>query len=168
MREFPLVIFTTAYSEYALEGYRLNVVDYLLKPYTFDRFFQAVTKAREIYTSKLSIERNNGTSGMFVRQGNTFRRIEPEQILYAEGMQNYIKLYLVNEMIVIHQTMISLEGMLPPDKFFRIHRSYLVNTGHISSISGNRLFINNTELPISAQRMEGFLNNVVYKNLLSK
>jgi len=164
----PLVILTTAYSEYALEGYRLNVVDYLLKPFTFNRFFQAVTKARDIYTSKLSVERNNGSTGMFVRQGNTFRRIEPEQILYAEGMQNYVKLHLAGEMIIIHQTMTSLEGMLPAGKFFRIHRSYLVNIEHISSVSGNRIFINDTELPVSAQRMEDFMHNVVYRNLISK
>lgn len=164
----PLVILTTAYSEYALEGYRLNVVDYLLKPFTFKRFFQAAIKARDLYTSKLSVERTNETSGMFVRQGNTFRRIEPEQILYAEGMQNYVKLYLTGEVMVIHQTMISLEGMLPANKFFRIHKSYLINIDHISSISGNRIFINDTELPLSAQRMEDFLNSVVYKNLISK
>lgn len=164
----PLVILTTAYSEYALEGYRFNVVDYLLKPFTFKRFFQAAIKARDLYTSKLSVERTNETSGMFVRQGNTFRRIEPEQILYAEGMQNYVKLYLTGEVMVIHQTMISLERMLPANKFFRIHKSYLINMDYISSISGNRIFINNTELPLSPQRMEDFLNSVVYKNLISK
>ena len=163
----PLVILTTAYSEYALDGYRLNVVDYLLKPFGFNRFFRAATKAKDIFTSRLSTGPNHN-AGLFVRQGAKFRRIGPEQILYAEGMQNYVKLHLEDETIVIHQTMSSLESMLPPSQFFRIHRSYLVNTGHISSVSGNRVFIQHVELPISAQRMDFFLNDIVFKNLISK
>ena len=163
----PLVVLTTAYSEYALEGYRLNVVDYLLKPFGFNRFFQAASKARDIFTSRLSVGQNNNT-GLFVRQGGTFRRLAPEQILYAEGMQNYVKLHLADEAIVIHQTMNSLESMLPAEEFFRIHRSYLVNTSHITSIAGNRVFVKNTELPISAQRIDHFLKNIVFKNLISK
>lgn len=164
----PLVILTTAYSEYALDGFRLNVADYLLKPFTFARFFQAVSKARDIFFSKVSVEQPAGNCGMFIRQGDTFRRIEPEQIRYAEGMQNYVKLHFADEMAIIHQTMSSLEEMLPSSKFFRIHRSYLINIDYISSISGNRVFVKGSALPVSAQRMEDFLNKVVYKNLISK
>lgn len=164
----PLVILTTAYSEYALDGFRLGVVDYLLKPFTFARFFQAVSKARDIFFSKVSVEQSAGSCGMFIRQGDTFRRIEPEQIRYAESMQNYVKLHFADEMVVIHQTMSSLEEMLPSHKFFRIHRSYLINIDYIDSISGSRIFVKGTPLPLSAQRMEEFLNKVVYKNLISK
>lgn len=166
----PMTVFTTAYSEYALEGYKLNVVDYLLKPIGFQRFFQAVTKAREIFTSRLLLKDYfvENSSGMYIRQGDSFRRIDWKEILYAEGMQNYVKLHFKNETLIIHQTMTSLEEMLPNSSFFRIHRSYLVNIQCIDSISGNRLFIAGHELPISAPKMNELLQTVVYKNLISK
>ncbi|MCD8101618.1 MAG: LytTR family transcriptional regulator [Alistipes sp.] len=118
--------------------------------------------------SRLSAGREDGRAGMFFRQGNTFRRVDPGQIVYAEGMQNYVKLHLAGESIVIHQTMSSLEGILPAGSFYRIHRSYLVNVDHIATVSGNRVFIGGTELPVASQRMEGFLENVVLKKLISK
>ncbi len=163
----PLTIFTTAYSEYALDGFRLQVVDYLLKPISFKRFFQASMKALEL--AKL---RNQGeeqeNSNMFVRQGDSFVRIVWSDILYVESMQNYAKLHFKDKTLTIYQTMISLEEMLPKDSFFRIHKSYLVNILHIDLITGNRLLIDGNELPISRQRKEELLNTVVYKNLISK
>lgn len=163
----PLTIFTTAYSEYALDGFRLQVVDYLLKPISFKRFFQASMKALEL--AKL---RNQGeeqeNSNMFVRQGDSFVRIVWNEILYVESMQNYAKLHFKDKTLTIYQTMISLEEMLPKDSFFRIHKSYLVNILHIDLITGNRLLIDGNELPISRQRKEELLNTVVYKNLISK
>jgi DNA-binding LytR/AlgR family response regulator len=166
----PLTILTTAYSEFALEGFRLNVVDYLLKPYTFQRFVQAAQKAVDLYKSRLLIEKNDTdkTEDMYIRQGDSFQRINWNDILYAEAMQNYLKLHFADKMFVIHQTMTSLEEMLPKDLFFRIHNSYLVNVSQIDRINGGRLFVNGNELPISKHRKEAFLNSVVYKNLMSK
>lgn len=164
----PLVVLTTAYSEYVLDGYRLNVVDYLLKPIAFQRFFRAASKAHDIFTSQLAVGQGSTNPEMFVRQGDSFRKIDAGQILYAEGMQNYVKLHLGKETLVIHQTMASLEEMLPANRFYRIHRSYLVNISHIGSVSGNRVFVGGTELPVSSQRMGEFLGSVVYKNLISK
>lgn len=166
----PMTILTTAYSEYALEGFRLNVVDYLLKPIAFQRFFQAAAKAREIFWSQVSSRNNedNTSSDMYIRQGDAFVKIATKDILYVEGMQNYLKLYFRDKALVIHQTMMSLEELLPKDLFFRIHRSFLVNTSHINSISGGRLWVNGKELPVSNQRKEKLLDTIVYKNLISK
>lgn len=166
----PLTIITTAYSEYALDGFRLHVVDYLMKPIAFQRFFQAATKAQEIFRSQLIRESGyeETASNMYVRQGDSFLRIAWEDILYAEGMQNYVKLYFKDKVLTIHQTMIFLEEMLPKASFFRVHRSFLVNISHIDSICGGRLFIGGKELPISKQRREELLDTVVYKNLISK
>ena len=166
----PLTIITTAYSEYALEGYRLNVVDYLLKPISFQRFFQAVTKAQGIFKSSISVqqETESATSDLYVRQGDAFRKILREDIMYVEGMQNYLKIYLKGEVLVIHQTMTSLEEMLPKDMFFRIHRSFLVNISHINTISGGRIVVGGKELPIASARKDELLKSVVYKNLISK
>lgn len=166
----PLTILTTAYSEYALEGFRLHVVDYLLKPIAFQRFFQAAHKARDLFRSQILLQKDNDDpkSSMYVRQGESFLRIEWEDIMYVEGMQNYLKLYFKTKTLVIHQTMSSLEDMLPSESFFRIHRSFLVNISCIDSISGGRIFINGKELPISKQRRDELLSTVVYKNLISK
>ena len=166
----PLTILTTAYSEYALDGFRLHVVDYLLKPYTFQRFIQATQKAVELFRSRLILENEDGGKkiDMYIRQGDTFQRINWEDILFAEAMQNYVKLHFKEKTFVIHQTMTSLEDILPKDYFFRIHNSFLVNVSRIEIISGGRLFVNGQELPISKHRKEAFLNSIVYKNLISK
>lgn len=166
----PLTILTTAYSEYALDGFRLHVVDYLLKPYTFQRFIQATQKAVELFRSRLILENEDGGKkiDMYIRQGDTFQRINWEDILFAEAMQNYVKLHFIEKTFVIHQTMTSLEDILPKDYFFRIHNSFLVNVSRIEIISGGRLFVNGQELPISKHRKEAFLNSIVYKNLISK
>ena len=169
--EAPLTILTTAYSEYALEGYQLNVVDYLLKPISFQRFFQAVTKAAHTFRTQLLLQ-NNGieetTRGMYIRQGDAFTQISWKDILYVEGMQNYLKLHFKSKTLIIHQTMTSLEEILPQSAFFRIHKSFLVNLSHIDSIAKGRVFINGKELPVSALRREELLQTVVYKNLISK
>lgn len=166
----PLTIITTAYSEYALDGFRLNVVDYLMKPIAFKRFFQAASKAQNMFQSRLILKSGNDEtkSNMYIRQGDAFQRIIWENILYVEGMQNYLKLHFKDRVLTIHQTMISLEEILPKDSFFRIHRSFLVNMAHIESIAGGRLFINGKELPISKPRREELMKTVVYKNLISK
>jgi len=161
----PLTILTTAYSEYALEGFRLQVVDYLLKPITFQRFFQAALKAHEIFKLKNNEELD---THMYVRQGDSFVKIVWVDILYVESMQNYLKLHFKDKVITIHQTMTSLEDMLPKDYFFRIHKSYLVNISQIDLISGGRIFVNGKDLPVSRQRKEELLNTVVYKKLISK
>ncbi|MDH6303959.1 DNA-binding LytR/AlgR family response regulator [Parabacteroides sp. PF5-5] len=166
----PLTILTTAYSEYALDGFRLHVVDYLLKPYTFQRFIQATQKAVELFQSRLILEKedSNKNIDMYIRQGDAFQRINWEDILFAEAMQNYVKLHFRDKTFVIHQTMSSLEDILPKEYFFRIHNSFLVNVSRIETVSGGRLFINGQELPISKHRKDAFLNSVVYKNLISK
>lgn len=166
----PLTIITTAYSEYAVEGFRLHAVDYLLKPIAFQRFFQAVSKAQTMFRSQLVLkqEHEGAKSDMYIRQGEAFVRIEWEDILYAEGMQNYVKLYFKDRVLTIHQTMTSLEEILPKDHFFRIHRSYLINIAHIHKILGGEVVINGTSLPIAKPKRQDLLNAVVYKNLISK
>lgn len=165
----PLTILSTAYSEYALDGYRLNVIDYLLKPISFQRFFQAVQKAQEIFLTQFLLQNvEDSRPNLFIRQGDAFQKINCEDILYVEGMQNYLKLHFKEKTFVIHQTMASLEEILPKDTFFRIHKSYLVNTTHIDTVCGGRLFIEKEEIPISKNKKEDFLNTVIYKKLVSK
>lgn len=165
----PLTIFTTAYSEYALDGFRLNVVDYLLKPVGFQRFFQAAEKALALFQTHLSPSKGDEKSSeMYIRQGDSFIKIVWEDILYVESMQNYLKLHFGEKSFVIHQTMASLEELLPREAFFRIHKSYLVNVSHIDLISGGRVFVQGKELPLSKHRKDELLNSVVLKKLISK
>jgi DNA-binding LytR/AlgR family response regulator len=166
----PIVILTTAYSEFALDAFRLNVADYLLKPYTFQRFFQATQKSVELFKSqRLSNDTSIDKSmDMFIRQGDSFQKINCNDILIIEAMQNYLKIYLKNNKFVIHQTMSTIEEILPKDIFFRIHNSYIVNVNHIESVGKTKLIINRKEIPISKYRKEAFMNSVVYKKLISK
>lgn len=166
----PLCILTTAYSEYALEGFRLQVVDYLLKPIAFNRFYQAVNKAQQQFIISEKLKKNTSLDEpfLYVRQSDTFIKVSWVDILYIESMQNYTRLHFKDKSLIIHQTMKAIEESLPSDHFFRIHKSYLINITHIDMISGGRLFINKIELPISRTRKEELLNQVVYKKLISK
>lgn len=166
----PLCILTTAYSEYALEGFRLQVVDYLLKPIAFNRFYQAVNKAQQQFIISEKLKKNTSLDDpfLYVRQSDTFIKVSWVDILYIESMQNYTRLHFKDKSLIIHQTMKAIEESLPSDHFFRIHKSYLINITHIDMISGGRLFINKIELPISRTRKEELLNQVVYKKLISK
>lgn len=172
LKQPPLTIITTAYSEYAIEGYRLQVLDYLLKPIPFNRFYQAATKAYKIFEmerhSRLVTEENKAEV-MFIRQGDSFEKITSEEILYIEGMQNYAKLFFKNNSVrVIHQTLISLEELLPKSNFFRVHKSFIININFIESLQGNRVFIGKKEIPVSRLKKEDLLQNIIYKNLISK
>ncbi|UTX47404.1 LytTR family DNA-binding domain-containing protein [Chryseobacterium sp. MA9] len=166
----PLCILTTAYSEYALEGFRLQVVDYLLKPIAFNRFYQAVNKAQQQFIISEKLKKNTSLDDpfLYVRQSDSFIKVSWVDILYIESMQNYTRLHFKDRSLTIHQTMKAIEESLPSDHFFRIHKSYLINITHIDMISGGRLFINKIELPISRTRKEELLNQVVYKKLISK
>lgn len=166
----PLTIMTTAYSEYALEGFRLNVVDYLLKPISFQRFFQAVQKARESYAAQLVLHQNQEKNGddIYIKQGDSFLRLLWNDIYYIEAMQNYIKIHMKDKVHLVHQSMNAAMNMFPSKAFFRIHKSYLINLSHIERIHGGRVHIKGDELPLSKYRREELFSTVVNKKLLSR
>lgn len=166
----PMTIFTTAYSEYAVDAFRLQVVDYLLKPIDFKRFFQATQKAKEMYHTHLMLKSNaeNTKTEVYIRQGDCFQRIDWRDILFVEGLQNYLKLHFQKTTLIIHQTMTSLEEMLPKEYFFRVHRSFLINLSYIQKIRGNMVYIDGTIIHIAKPRKEDLLKSVVYKSLISK
>lgn len=134
----PLVIFTTAFSEHAVEGFELNAVDYLLKPISVDRFMKAVNKAEEVFKKKGA---GSGTSEsdeyMFVKADKKLIRVNFEDIIYIEGLKDYVMIKLANSRIITLQTMKSLEAKLPSKYFKRIHRSYIMNTKKIKAVMGN-------------------------------
>src|SRR5689334_11473004 len=144
----PLVILTTAFPEYALEGYELDIIDYLLKPVAFDRFLKAVQKAREYAELK---ERKSGadTSYLFVRSDKRIEKIELKDILYIEGTGNYVTIYTDKKKILAYLTLKGLESQLPSGEFIKIHHSFLVGFSKIDAIEGNQIKIRDKALSIS-------------------
>jgi DNA-binding LytR/AlgR family response regulator len=141
----PLVVFTTAYSNYAIESYELNVVDYLLKPISFDRFLKAVNKATEQielhhkaeHTNEETHQEPDGPDHFFVKSDKKFVRIKYNDILYIEGLKDYVIIRMDQSRVITLQTMKSLEDRMPSQFFRRIHRSYIVNVDKITAIDGN-------------------------------
>ncbi len=159
------IIFTTAFSEYALEGYRVDALDYLLKPITYTNFLVATKKALKWFEMKQSSsEKDVSTTNeqqeeqMFVKADHKLIRILFKDILYIEGWKDYVKIHLKNKPhpILSLMSMKGLEETLPPTKFIRIHRSYIIQKNKIDSISKNRVKIGDKELPIGESYKEEF------------
>lgn len=143
----PLVIFTTAYSEYAIDGFNLNAVDYLLKPFTYERFIIAINKAITFLKSSVKISENTHLS---IRADYALHKIPFDTILYFEGYDDYVKIHIVDQKtIVARVTMKSIMEKLDEDKFIRVHRSYIVSLDKIKSIKSKSLFIDSAEIPVS-------------------
>lgn len=145
----PSVIVTTAYEEHALEGYQLNVVDYLLKPFSLDRMVQAINKA--IDRKQLPDKSNKGDTPQhrfFVKGDKKHHQILSDDILYIEGFGNYTKLILKEETLVSHNNISHYESFLPQDHFMRVHRSFIIALDKIKLIEGNRIWIQEHMIPI--------------------
>jgi DNA-binding LytR/AlgR family response regulator len=157
----PMVIFTTAFPNYALQGFELDVIDYLVKPYPFDRFLKAVNKARDLFLLKTRIyETNSKPDHFFVKAGNKLERVDFNSIRYIEAMENYMVIHTDMGHLVTLLTMKAIEDELPGDAFIRIHKSYIVNKNRVRSIDGNEVIVENKKLPISRQKKQEVLNRI--------
>jgi two-component system LytT family response regulator len=157
----PYVVFTTAYSEYAVEGFQVEVTDYLLKPITFSNFLKAANKVKNLIelTANNQKETVKTTANhLFVKSEYKLIRIELDDIKYIESQHEYIKIYLSNNTAVMTQLSLkSIEEQLPPGRFMRVHRSYIVNLAKISVIERNRIvFDGKIYIPVSDQYKEKF------------
>ena len=159
------LIFTTAYEKYALEGFKLNAIDYLLKPYSYQEFLTAVSKAKK----QLELERGAATSVeannqfLFLKSEYKIRRINFDDILYIEGMKDYVKVFLAHEEkpVLSISSVKAVEEKLPADHFMRVHRSFIVNLDKIEVIERSRIVFGKTYIPVSDQykdKFQEFLN----------
>jgi len=166
----PIVIITTAYPTYAIEGFQLNVLDYLLKPITFDRFFRSVTKAKDYYhlITRSSPSAGSTADYFFIRCGSKYEKIFFNQILYVEGMQNYITIYTEKGKYITLLYLKNLEQNLDPQSFIRVHKSYIVSIDKIEAIEGNEIFIQSQRIPMSRNYREEVLQRVVTNKLWDK
>jgi len=162
MQQSPKVIVTSAYKEFALEGYELNVADYLLKPFSFERFLKAMNKVRDtpVPTIIPSPEENKKTS-FFLKGDKKMHQIHTDDILFIEAYGNYTKVFVGEEMIISHEKISSLEALLPASHFLRVHKSFIIATNKIKMIEGNRITIGAHFIPIG----QTYKNNL--KRLLS-
>lgn len=165
----PKIVFTTAYEKYALEGFKLSAIDYLLKPFSYEEFLKAAGKARkqsELEANSLpSIEANN--QFLFLKSEYKIRRINFNDILYIEGLKDYIKVYTVGEEkpVLSLNSIKSLEQKLPEEKFMRVHRSFIVNLDRIDTIERSRIIFGKTYIPVSDQYKDKF-QDYLDKNFL--
>ena len=153
----PKVIFTTAFRGYALEGYELNVIDYLLKPITFDRFFVSIEKFKQLHSQKI-IEKPNTENHIFVSSGSKNIKIIFDAILYIESLKDYITIHLENKKSHhLKYNISAFEKLLSPD-FIRIHRSYIIHVKKLAAYSKNEVEIDAIEIPIGSSYKENWLD----------
>ena len=163
LRNVPKIIFTTAHKEYAHEGFDLDVIDYILKPIRFDRFLRAVNKAfpqqHETETGAAPAGYANKFASPFIylRVDRKMSKILLDDVLYLESDKDYLKVFTANATIISRQTISSVEAMLPENKFFRIHRSYIVSLDKVRSFTNEIVEIGNKELPIGKLYRNSFL-----------
>ena len=167
------VILTTAYPQYALEGYELDVVDYLLKPIAFDRFFKAVQKAQGILqpaakpaiVAEPAAKDDFSNDFIFVKTEHKIQKVYLHDILFIEGLKDYISIFTSAERIITLQNMKKMEDALPPRHFIRVHKSYIVSINKIDSIERSRIFIGDKVIPVGDTYREDFFKIVDGKNI---
>lgn len=155
-----MVIFITAHSQYAVEGFNLNAVDYLLKPFTFDRFVQAINKAKAYHTARHKSE-TPATDHILLRGDYALIKVQFDAILYVEGLGDYIKIHQKNQKpLVIRITMKALNEKLPAVQFIRVHRSFIVSLRHIESVRNKMILIGEHEIPVGALYEDDFFKKL--------
>ncbi len=162
LKKRPLVVLTTAYSQYALEGYELDVADYLLKPITFERFLKSVDKITQrletvALVPPMPVEQTSVSPAfIFVKDGTKLVKVKLDEILYIEGLKDYVTIHTDNQKIVTLQRLKALEEQLPSTKFIRIHNSYIVSLDAIEVIQKNEVQIKGVSLPIGDTYRKSF------------
>jgi len=159
----PVVIFTTAYQEYALEGYELDVIDYMLKPISFERFMKGVNKALDFIQSHDDIAINstatmNNTEKAVdfinIKADYKIYKLKHDQILFIEGLKEYVTFYTLERKYIVLESLKIVETSLPDDKFLRVHKSYIVNSSIVQSLYGNMIEIGEHQIPIGKSYAE--------------
>ena len=172
----PMVIITTAYAEYALEGFELDVVDYLVKPISFERFLKACNKARAKNAERMRMagtaegvnETNRAADHFFVKCGDSLEKIGYSELVYVEAMTNYVVLHAGGRKLIAYLTLKGLLAQLPPERFTQVHKSFVVNREMISSIRGNTLQLGTTTVPVSQHFYEAAMREILKDKVVKR
>jgi DNA-binding LytR/AlgR family response regulator len=164
------VIMTTAYAEYAVEAYELDVTDYLVKPISFERFLKACNKAKEIRELKNASQGqgHKPNDHFFIKCNGQIEKVFYDDLIYAEAMLNYVMLYTHDKKMMVYVTIKSLEEQLPADIFIKVHKSFIVNINRVKSIEGNILDIGNQKIPISQNLKEKVFAEIVKDKMIKR
>ncbi|NCT74277.1 MAG: response regulator transcription factor [Chitinophagaceae bacterium] len=170
LKKTPAVILTTAYREYAVEAFELSVSDYLVKPFSMERFMKAVDKAIEKIQSSLPVSpvsplattlaENSDTAYLFLKTDRKIYRVNHNDLLYAEASGNFTRFVTTTETLSVGMTFTNTEELLPRHLFVRVHRSFIINKSKISLIEGNRVYIGKIEIPVGNSYKEDFLREI--------
>jgi two-component system, LytTR family, response regulator len=170
--ELPLTIMTTAYTEYAIEGFELNVLDYLVKPFSYERFLKACTKAKEYYELKNRPAENKSNvpalDYFFVKCDGRIEKILYDELLYVEAMLNYVVLHTENRKLMVYLTIKSISEQLPENIFLKIHKSTIVNINKIKSIEGNEINTGKAKLTISQNLHETVMKEILKGKMMKR
>lgn len=166
--EPPAVIFTTAHAEHAVEGFELNAMDYLLKPISFDRFSKAVNKAIHYLTLEQQDEQAGSEEDdhMFVKADKKIVKIKLDDILYIEGLKDYVMIFVPGQRIITLQTMKNLEQRLPAGKFIRVHRSFIISVDKLKAVAGHSVEIGEKQIPIGKNYKDAFMKLLEQQNFV--
>jgi len=160
MKNPPLVILTTAYTEYAMEGYELNVLDYLVKPFSFARFLKAIQKAEQQFQLIQKSVTDEKAESVFIKSNKKTYQVRFGEIIYVEGLGDYIKIYTEKTHLVTNLSMKKMEELLPSNEFYRIHKSHIVNRTKIIAIEGNMVELSGIKLTIGSNYRSDFFARI--------
>ncbi len=172
-RSLPMTIMTTAYAEYAIEGFALDVTDYLVKPISFERFLKACNKAREYFELQQTAQKANaagqqGEEYFFVKCDKKIEKVLYDELVYAEAMQNYVVLHTNTSKLVVYLTIKGLEEKLPASAFLRVHKSYIINLNKVKHISGNEIDLGKAKILISQNLYDNVLKEILKDKMLKR
>ena len=164
------IIITTAYADYAVEAYGLDVLDYLVKPIAFNRFLKACNKAKEVAELKntTAVQPDRSSDHFFIKCDNQIEKIFYNDLVYAEAMLNYVMLYTTSKKMMVYITIKSLEEQLPADIFIKVHKSFIVNLHKIKSIEGNTLDMGIEKIAISQNLKEKVMNEILKDKMIKR
>jgi DNA-binding LytR/AlgR family response regulator len=163
------IIMTTAYADYAVEAFGLEVLDYLVKPIAFDRFLKACNRAKELgKLIEFRLITQKKADHFFIKCNNQIEKIFYHDLVYAEAMLNYVMLYTNPKKMMVYVTIKSLEEQLPADTFIKVHKSFIVNINKVKSIEGNILDIGNEKIAISQNLREKVINEIVKDKMIKR
>lgn len=167
----PPVIFTTAYPQFALDGFELNALDYLVKPISFERFLKAALKAKtyyEVRQQNTTVAHSTPADHFFIKEDNKLTKLLFNDILFVEALQNYVAIHTTAKKHITYLTFSAVEAYLPPEQFIKTHKSYIISTAKVDSIEGNELRIQQHSIPISRNLKESVLEKLLGNRFLKR